>query len=559
MAKTTGTVIAKRKETKENESDNIMRTLLYTAISAIIIAPQLASSTTLVEGKYQWSFLSGESWPTGYTQFNGKPDNLTWSYPEYNAQFFDRIANALPESRVNEAFLVEDSGANITLKEAGEVFITFLHEGAGYKNSFGYFTFDADNPPTSPSEIDEVIVFPNLSYPHMTSGHRLSIGEFEAGTSIGFFIAANGFSYYTGVDEGNRPHYYSLKDLNPEHTDTLRQHNVLLFDGEFQEVVIGFEDLPRTWGDNDFNDAVFSVKSNPPSAIDSTPLVEIPDANDSDADGIPDTEDEFPDDHDRAFREYFPSAEGWMTLAFEDNWPSIGDYDMNDLVVHQRFERIYNANGEITGFRIIGEIAARGASYSNGFALRIMNVDPEFVESATIEIEGALYDKPVEAGQDDATFILWSDTHKFTDTGQSGSCSHFNTVKSCDQLAPVPFTLDVHLNQIIETLPYASMDFFMFRTDYRGREIHFADYPPTKLFDTSQFGKFADTSDTSTGRFFRNADNLPWALQVPGKWRHPQEYIDILWAYPDYEQWVESSGEQAKDWYSTSDLDSHYY
>ena len=489
----------------------------------------------------------------------GKPDNLVWSHPEYNAEFFDRIANALPEAHVNEAFLVEDSGANITLKENGEVFITFLHEGAGYRNSFGYFTFDAENPPTSANEIEEVIIFPNLSYPHMTSGHRLSIGEFEAGTSIGFFIAANGFSYYTGVDQGYRPHYYSLKDLNPEHTDTLRQHNVLLFDGEFQEVIIGFEDLPRTWGDNDFNDAVFSVKSTPASAIDSEPLVDIPDANDSDADGVPDTEDEFPDDYRRAYRDFFPSSDGWMTLAFEDNWPRVGDYDMNDLVIHERFERIYNSDGEITGFRVIGEIAARGASFSNGFALRLMNIASEAIDSATIEIDGTTYDKPVEQGQSDATFTLWSDTHSFTNTGQGGSCSHFNTVKSCDEFDAVPFTLDVYFSETVATLPYSALDFFIFRTDFRGREIHFADYPPTDLFDTTQFGKFADTSDPEAGRFFRNAENLPWALQVPGKWRHPQEYIDILWAYPDYENWVETSGQESIDWYSTSDLETHYY
>ena len=536
-----------------------MRSQLRSAIAILSIGTCSAYASTIVDGKHQWNFLSGAEWPTGYTQATGKPDNLAWHYPDYSQEFFDRIANALPEARVNEAFLTDDEGANITLSEEAEVFITFLHEGAGYRNAFGYFTFDANNPPTTPSEISEVIVFPNLSFPHLTNGHRLSLGTFPAGTSIGFFIAANGFSYYDGVKTGYAPHYYSIKNLNPDPTDELRQHNVLLFDGEYNEVIIGFEDLPRTWGDNDFNDAVFSVKTTPATAIDQSTLVAIPESNDSDADGIPDTEDAYPNDYLRAYSSYYPSSEDWVTLAFEDNWPVVGDYDMNDLVVRERFETIYNAEGQITGFRLEGFIDARGADYDNGFALRLMDKSPEVIKSATLEIDGQSYQKNVESNQSDAVLNLWSNSSTFTNTGQIGSCTHFNTIKSCDHLDSVPFTLDVYFEGSVASLTHSSLDFFIYRTDYRGREIHFADYPPTDLFDSTQFGKFEDTSNPATNRYFRNADNLPWAIKIPTQWRYPQEYIDILWAYPDYERWVETSGEEASDWFSTSDKDTHYY
>jgi len=33
---------------------------------------------------------------------------------------------------------------------------------------------------------------------------------------------------------------------------------------------------------------------------------------------------------------YYPSSNDWATIAFEDNWPIEGDYDMNDLVVYLR-------------------------------------------------------------------------------------------------------------------------------------------------------------------------------------------------------------------------------
>ncbi|GLS24791.1 LruC domain-containing protein [Marinibactrum halimedae] len=511
------------------------------------------------QGEYIWNFLTDLPWPLGYDQNIGKPDDLIWAYNEYSSDFFSRINNALPEREVNEAFLTDDEGANITLNQEAEVFVTFIHEGAGYRNSFGYFTFDKENPPTSKEEIDEVIVFPNLSYPHMTNGHRLSLGTFPAGTSIGFFLAANGFSYFTGVKNGYAPHYYSLKGLNPDPTDELRQHCVLLYDDSTSETIIGFEDLPRTWGDNDFNDAVFSVKASPESAIDNANLVSIPDVNDSDADGVLDSLDEFPDDFKRAYSSYYPSASEWTTLAYEDQWPQTDDYDMNDLVIRERFQLIYDGQGNISGFKIKGFIDARGASNHNGFALRLMDIAPSVIDEVDININGITYSKETEDFQTDAVILLWQDSHTFTTTGETGQCSHFNTVKSCTEFEPVPFELDVDFAVSVDALLHSALDFFIFRTNYRGREIHFADYPPTDYFDESQFGAHADTSNPEQNRYFRTSTNLPWAIKVNSDWRHPREYIDVLWAYPDYETWVESSGAQALDWHSTSERDTHFY
>ncbi|KZN34851.1 hypothetical protein N480_19860 [Pseudoalteromonas luteoviolacea S2607] len=520
-------------------------------------SPTLA--VQVVDGQYVWQFQSGQAWPSGYNQNTGKPDSMIYARDQYSSDFFQRISNALPEAKVNEAFITGDEGSTIHLNEEAEVFITFIHEGAGYKNSFGYFTFDPQNPPTSAEEVQETIVFPNLSYPHLTNGHRVSIGTFPAGTSIGFFVAANGFWYYTGVKNWQIPYYYSISSLNPEPTEELRQHCVLLYDEQEQEVVIGFEDLPRTWGDNDFNDAVFSVTASPGSAISSTNLVTMPEANDSDADGIPDEQDEFPNNYRRSHSQYFPSETGVSTLAYEDNWPQRGDYDMNDLVVKQRIQTTLDADNLVSGFILHGWITARGAAFENGYGLRIMGSTPDLIESATITIDGQSFDKSAEEFQSNAVLQLWSSTQVFTQTGQSGQCSHFNTVKTCNYFEPVPFTLDVTFAESQASLNVSDMDFFIFRTADRTIEVHMADYPPTDLFDQTRFGKVDDTSDANSNRYFRTADNLPWALTVSEEWNYPREYIDVLWAYPEYETWVESSGEQAQNWYLTSDRDTHYY
>jgi len=531
---------------------------LFAIFFFLSISSYSVQATNYQNGEYLWNFLSQQAWPNGYDQNTGKPENLIYARDSYSSDFFARISNALPESHVNEAFLTNDEGSNITLIEEGEVFITFIHEGAGYKNSFGFFTFDKTNPPTSPDQVSETIIFPNLSYPHLTNGHRLSLGSFPAGTSIGFFIAANGFWYDTGVKNFASPYYYSLKDLNPD-PSALKQHNVLLFDDEVDEVIIGFEDLPRSWGDNDFNDAVFSIKASPSTAIDTSTLTEIPQSNDSDADGVEDVNDEFPNDFDRVSSSFYPSNNEWITLAYEDNWPLTGDYDMNDLVIRERFQTIFNADNAISGFKVSGFIDARGASYHNGFGLRLMGVSTSNFKLASLLINGESFNKTPEENQTDLVFQLWSDSHTFTETGQSGQCKHFNTVKECTEFDPIPFEIDVKFETPMVSLSHSSLDFFIFRTNYRGREIHFADYPPTDLFDDSQFGRKDDTSNAATGRYFRNATNLPWALKIPQQWRYPREYIDVVWAYPDYEDWVESSGEQSNDWFNTSDRQHHYY
>lgn len=517
--------------------------------SALLSFSYVVTSTEQLNGQYIWAFLTGQTWPNGYQQSTGKPDDVVWAYDQYTPEFFARINNALPEAHINEAFMTDDEGSTISLSESAEVFVTFIHEGAGYRNSFGFFTFDPQNPPQSHDEVQETIIFPNLSYPHLTNGHRLSLGTFPAGTHIGFFIAANGFWYDTGVKPFKVPYYYSLKHLNPESDPSLRQHLVMLYDQEFSEVILGFEDLPRTWGDNDFNDAVFSVKTSPGQALNSSSLVDIPNVNDSDADGINDEADEFPNDYQRAYSSYYPNAAEHVTLAFEDNWPNVGDYDMNDLVIREQLRTIYNANGEVSGFKVSGFIDARGAAFHNGFALRMMGMSPNQVKEATIVIDGQTFAKTPEEYQTDAVLVFWQDSHTFTQTNESGKCAHFNTVAQCTKFSPVAFELDVELNNPLVSLNHSSLDFFIFRTNDRSLEIHFADYPPTDLFDDSRFGRFDDTSDANANRYFRSENNLPWALKIDTNWRYPQEYIDVLWAYPEYEQWVESSGEQSPQWY----------
>ena len=113
-------------------------------LAALTFSPFTFATNVDDDGKYLWTFLSGSPWPTGYNRNIGKPDNLIWARGEYDADFFERISNALPESEVNEAFMTDNDGANLTLVDEAEVFVTFIHIRTSHFAKTLYFFYFAN-------------------------------------------------------------------------------------------------------------------------------------------------------------------------------------------------------------------------------------------------------------------------------------------------------------------------------------------------------------------------------------------------------------------------------
>ena len=254
--------------------------------------------------------------------------------------FLNNIAASFPESRpvpVNHPeYLLETNERNLKITELSDVWITFVHEGAGYLNSLMYYVYHKDSVPTSINNIDSFyIVFPNTSFSGsgggLTAGDKVKIGRFKKDYIIGFALAANGYSG-TSVTAGLNV-WVTNKELNNEAT-AYKQHAALLHDGDNDRFIIGFEDLKRDnfGSDDDFNDALFFATSNPVEGIDNSNIPPIDKPADCDNDGVSDVYDDYPCDASKAYNRYFPSENEYGTLAFEDLWPHTGDYDMNDLV-----------------------------------------------------------------------------------------------------------------------------------------------------------------------------------------------------------------------------------
>lgn len=209
---------------------------------------------------------------------------------EISSMFPERVKlhHSHPEwLKSNDIHFIQDSTLSVT----------FLSEGAGYRNALGYYIYDTENPPRKASNVKNIyILMPNCSFPSsgdMKSGDRVNVPyevtqtineglsdsiyelksrgkkfiqgtptnyTFPKGKSVGFVIIANGWK--GGYVSMYSPRYYSNKDLNPERAEELKYHTAMYVSkSDPTRMLMGFEDLPRekSWCDHDFNDLVVEI------------------------------------------------------------------------------------------------------------------------------------------------------------------------------------------------------------------------------------------------------------------------------------------------------------
>ncbi|MEO9494807.1 MAG: LruC domain-containing protein [Vibrio splendidus] len=272
--------------------------------------------------------------------------------------------------------------------------------------------------------------------------------------------------------------------------------------------------------------------------------------------------------NDGATARYFPSASGYATLAYEDNWPYKADYDMNDAVIMYRITEILK-DGKVVKSTIDGRLAAVGATYRNGFAVRLPNLAPSSVDSGNsyMKHNGVFTDLDMEDGRSEAIFVAADDLTSKTET----SCTFYRTSNSCKDNEQFSFQIGISLSgDGISTDTWTDMPYdpFIFATPgyYHGEnlplhpgrswEVHLPDQAPTEAFDTDNLfeaGLGVDDSNPSTGKYFKTAENHPWALIITStdEWEWPLEYVDIVTAYPEFKQYAESGGDTNQTWYES--------
>lgn len=200
----------------------------------------------------------------------------------------EKIKSALPESypvpKYNPQYISSGYETDIRLVDSAAVYITFVGEGAGYKNTLGFYTYPLNMPLTKkPRAEDITIIFPNVSQlgsgGSLVPGDKVLLGNFPANTGIGFVLIADGWR--SGMVTNGNWILYSNPAFNPEADTLLKQHNVVLFDSTLQQLILSFEDIRRDNSscDQDFNDAIFYITANPFKAIQQSNYTPIETAN----------------------------------------------------------------------------------------------------------------------------------------------------------------------------------------------------------------------------------------------------------------------------------------
>lgn len=293
---------------------------------------------------------------------------------------------------------------------------------------------------------------------------------------------------------------------------------------------------------------------------------------DSDGDGIGDAIDDFPNDSDKAFRYSYPASGGflkspmvpwsWATLCYEDLWPALGDFDMNDLVINYNYEIVTNASHIVRTIEAHYLVKAAGAksSWENGFGVELTGLPPLDVESVTGCVMGggsqiSLTSSGLEKGTNgqplNPAVIIPFENYQ-TVIHRTGM-GYFNTMPGQpegygDQVDIVVDLINTTTLTDANILPSAFHP-FLFVDNKRPWEIHLCDQPPTDLANMSLFGTLQDASNPSQHTWYKTRDGLPWAIDLPIDFAYAAEYQDIRLAYPKIIAWAQSGGVTNTDWY----------
>jgi LruC domain-containing protein len=506
------------------------------------------------------------------------------------------LGSLLPESVPVAGTLLSDVyDPNLVVLEPAKVTVTFVREGAGYANAFGYFTYTSDQGKITITS--RQLVFPWVKGTSaggpLTAGDTVTLRDangvpvvFPVGTHIGFFVVANGWTgsavagwsplsptLPSSSSSGNvstaQGVITTLDAINPEvslgRPDVARHYVPLRFDGipgfldggPFH--IVGIEDLRRDrGGDNDFNDLIFLVQSSPEHAIESVSSIPVDSMSaDPDGDGVKGLSDAFPHDAQRAFAVRSPPS-GYQAIAFEDTYPFVGDMDYNDAILEYAYDEVLRADGKLKELMGTYHLLARGAGFDHRFGVALHGV-PASV-SGTLRRQcfssaGVESDPPdLSLGEllhDDVDGGLSLRIPVFDDT--RAAMKETNTASATPVAAPASCRFVAVFDAPLVASAFGAMPFDPYLEVLRDDGLHDVHLPGSLPFADRPEGLPIESGPSS----FVDPHGYPWALLVPYDFRYPlerkriDEKVGGAAPYAQFSAWRTSRGAQSTTWYQT--------
>lgn len=255
------------------------------------------------------------------------------------------------------------------------------------------------------------------------------------------------------------------------------------------------------------------------------------------------------------------SPDNSYTFLMEDNWPVYGDYDMNDLVMDIKLSYKLEDNDYVSELGIIATLRAVGATKNIGAAIQLDKVkrtDIQQVEddnSYQRELDGNIFvcSNGTENNQEYAVIPFFDNAHKALDLTTERKTINTRLEKDYEADEKT-FKVLIKFNKNIQTedINVNNLNFFIVTDGKKQarKEVHLKGFEPTQRASRKLLGSNCDDYNVAP---YLSKDNLIWGLMVPSnkntQFQYPAEYQNIKKAYPMFETWVTSQGNENKDWY----------
>lgn len=255
---------------------------------------------------------------------------------------------------------------------------------------------------------------------------------------------------------------------------------------------------------------------------------------------------------------FYPAENLYGSIAFEDNWPYLGDFDFNDLVLDYNVDATTDDNGDVT--KIVYKFIPRGcgAGFHNGFGIQFdWGVTYADIASVTgyINNKFPLDSKGLEPGQTSGpSFIVFDDAWK------AAYQSNTDPTKPYVQNQTVTITVNFATPKNIWNFGFPLSNPFMIVNGDRSREIHCSyNWPTSKASytwaqtgdDNTAFSYFEDAPNTKMVAMdpsYKSKNGLTWAICLDEKFIYPIEKVDIINAHLQFANWA--TGWSPWDWYT---------
>lgn len=247
-----------------------------------------------------------------------------------------------------------------------------------------------------------------------------------------------------------------------------------------------------------------------------------------------------------------PDTPMTYTYVFEDNFPLVGDYDFNDIVLDAIINYDRGKNNKITATNLDVTLSAAGATKTLGAGLRLIGINKSAIENISFDGDKELFQSTLANSmfsndiESDMTIPLFGNAHKVFGVA-SGTMVNTGKVTAPIYTYKIKIKQNSAYQQEEPIITKDNLDFFIayqYKSMKQRMEVH--------LYEFWNYG--ATVAGTVQKENLELAGNNTWAISVPN-FRYPKESINISnqkddtdCAYPLFLEWARNRNVN-QDWY----------